>query len=263
MSEIPTPLRGGHGGLIAAMLAVAVAGVWEVLVRTHAIPGLFLPPPSEIAAALAEEVRAGTMLYHLRVTVLRVVAGVALGGGAGLILGLAMGASRKLRDVGNPIVAALHPIPKLALLPLFMVLFGLGESSKIVVVSAAAFFPMLISAMAGVRQISPVHFDVARNYGASRRQMLMRVELPGSIPMVLTGLRLSANVAFLSAIAVEMVSAHTGLGSQLWLSWQVLRVDLLFATLTVIAILGVSLNAALRWLAWRGAPWLTEREVTI
>ncbi|MDQ3518991.1 MAG: ABC transporter permease subunit, partial [Gemmatimonadota bacterium] len=122
---------------------------------------------------------------------------------------------------------------------------------------------MLLSAMAGVRQINQVHFDVARSYGASRRQMLTRVVLPGSLPMVLMGTRLAANVAFLSAIAVEMVSASTGLGAQLWFSWQVLRVDLLFATITVIALLGVGLSAVLRGLARRGAPWLDEREITI
>ena len=259
----PPPLSEIRGRLIAALLALALIGVWEVLARTHLISGTFLPAPSVILRTLADGVLSGEMLRALRVTLLRVLGGLVLGGSAGLVLGLAMGSSRSIRLVADPVIAALHPVPKLALLPLFMMFFGLGESSKIIVVAAAAFFPMLLSAMAGVRQINQVHFDVARSYGASRRQMLTRVVLPGSLPMVLMGTRLAANVAFLSAIAVEMVSASTGLGAQLWFSWQVLRVDLLFATITVIALLGVGLSAVLRGLARRGAPWLDEREITI
>jgi ABC-type nitrate/sulfonate/bicarbonate transport system permease component len=144
-----------------------------------------------------------------------------------------------------------------------MVLLGLGESSRVVVVSLAAFFPMLLNTMSGVRQINRVHFDVARTYGASRWQILTRVVLPGSVPAILTGLRLATNIAFVSAIAVEMVASGRGLGSQVWLAWQVLRVDLLYATLFVIALLGVAINFSLRWIARRGAPWLSEREIAV
>ena len=236
---------------------------WELTVRLHFVSATFLPPPTLIVATLAASLWQGAMLENLRVTVIRVSLGLVLGGGLGLVLGLAMGWSERVRSVIDPLIAALHPIPKLALLPLFMVFFGLDEAPKVIVIGATALFPMLLNAAAGVRQISPVHFDVARNYGATRRQMLTRVVLPGSVPMVLTGLRLAGNVAFLSAIAVEMVGSRTGLGAMLWFSWQTLRVDLLFATLTLVALIGVSLNLAFRGLARRGAPWLTEREVAI
>ena len=236
---------------------------WELAVRLNFASATFLPPPTLIVATLAKSLWHGDMLENLRVTLVRVSLGLGVGGGLGLVLGLAMGWSERVRTVIDPLIAALHPIPKLALLPLFMVFFGLDEAPKVIVIGATALFPMLLNAAAGVRQISPVHFDVARNYGASRRQMLTRVVLPGSVPMVLTGLRLAGNVAFLSAIAVEMVGARTGLGAMLWFAWQTLRVDLLFATLTLVALIGVSLNVAFRRLARRGAPWLTEREVAI
>jgi ABC-type nitrate/sulfonate/bicarbonate transport system permease component len=117
---------------------------------------------------------------------------------------------------------------------------------------------MLINTMAGVRQISPIYIDVARNYGASPLQVFLRVLVPGSLPLVLSGLRIAANVAFLSTVAVEMVMADRGLGALIWLSWQVLRVEQLFATLFVISLFGISLNALLNWTAGRCAPWLTE-----
>jgi NitT/TauT family transport system permease protein len=169
-----------------------------------------------------------------------------------------MGASRRLRVIFDPFVAGLHPIPKLALLPLFMIMFGIGETSRVAAVAVASFFPMLINAMAGVRQISPIHFEVARNYGAGRLQILSRVMLPGSLPLVLAGTRLAANIALLITIAVEIAASDTGLGALVWLSWQVLRVEQLYATLFVIAILGVGLSAGLQWLARRLVPWMPE-----
>lgn len=249
--------------LIAAAGAVGIFTLWEIAAQTGLINAAFVPAPSTIARALGTSIRGGELPAHLLVTLTRVAAGLALGAGAGLILGLTLGSFRRVRAVVDPFVAALHPIPKLALLPVLILLLGLGEWPRIVVIAAASFFPMLLNTIAGVRQINSVHFDVARVYGASRIQMLTRVILPGSVPMALTGLRLAANVAFLSAIAVEMVYSDRGLGSLIWLSWQVLRVDTLYATLAAIAIVGIALNAGLQWIARRGAPWLSERELTV
>ncbi|MFN0181268.1 MAG: ABC transporter permease [Gemmatimonadales bacterium] len=242
----------------AAVLVATVLLGWEFVIRLGWYRGIFLPAPSAIVRALGAALVDGTMTPHLMATLGRVGGGLAAGATLGLVLGFAMGRSSLLRATLDPLVAAAHPIPKLALLPLFIVLLGIGETPKVVVVAAAAFFPMLINTMAGVRQISPVYFDVARNYGASSWQLVRRVLVPGSVPLVVTGFRLSANVAFLSAVAVEMVMAQTGLGSLLWMSWQVLRVEQLYATLFVIALIGSSLNATLNWAAWRTAPWLSD-----
>ena len=247
----------------ALIIVATIAILWELAVRTHVASGMFLPAPSQILREIALGLWGGSLLASLGATSVRVAAGLLIGGFAGAVLGLLMGASRRLARLLNPLVAAVHPIPKLALLPLFMVFFGLGETPKIIVVSAAAFFPMLLSTMAGVRHIASVHFDAARTYGASRRQLIRHVVIPGSVPMMLAGLRLAANIAFLSAIAVEMVAAKNGLGAEVWLAWQVLRLDELFATLVVIAAAGLSVNVLLRSLSRRIAPWLTAREVTI
>ncbi|MGQ0537507.1 MAG: ABC transporter permease [Gemmatimonadaceae bacterium] len=262
-SRARSTYRPRDSSVAAAGIALTALAVWELGVRAGVVPAAFFPAPSAIARALGSALGRDALLTHLGATLSRVAAGLALGGGAGLLLGLLLGVSRRLRDVANPFVAAAHPVPKLALFPILILIFGLGEAPKVLVIAAAAFFPMLLNAMAGVRQINGIHFDVARVYGASRSQLLTRVVLPGSIPMVLTGVRLSANVAFLSAIAVEMVYAQRGLGALIWLSWQVLRVDLLYATLVVIAGLGVLLNLSLQRLARHGAPWLSERELTV
>jgi NitT/TauT family transport system permease protein len=243
---------------IAAAIAGGIVLAWELLSRVGIVSPTFVPAPTSILRTLGAEIASGVLPGHLAATLGRVVPGLAAGGTAGLLLGLAMGGSRRLRGIVDPFIAALHPVPKLALLPLFMVLLGLGEAPRIAVVALACFFPMLLSAMAGVRQISPIHFEIARNYGASRRQMLMRVVLPGSLPMVLTGVRLAANAALVLAIAVEIASATRGLGSLVWLSWQVFRVELLYATVIVTALLGVGINALLQWSARRLVPWLPD-----
>ncbi|MDQ6886947.1 MAG: ABC transporter permease [Gemmatimonadota bacterium] len=263
VDALPPQPRPVGGRYIAPAIALVGIAAWELAVRVQLVSDMFVPAPSAIAIALLHGLAGGELLVNLGVTLVRVGTGLAIGGTFGLLAGLALGASRRLSAIFDPFVAAIHPIPKLTLLPLMMVFFGLGETPKILVVAASSFFPLLLNTMAGVRQISPVHFDAARTYGASRRQLIACVVLPGSVPMMLSGLRIGANLAFLSAIAVEMVASKNGLGAEVWLAWQVLRVDELFATLTVIAILGVTVNAALRRLSQWGAPWLSARELTI
>jgi NitT/TauT family transport system permease protein len=233
--------------------------VWEMVVRSGLYSGLFLPAPSAVFASLTSLIQDGTLARHVSVTVSRIIIGMAGGTLAGLVIGLAMGMSSRLRRVIDPIVAALHPIPRLAFFPLLIVVFGVGEMSKLAAVSLGAFFPMLLNTVAGVRGMNPVHIELGRSYGATRRQMFLHVLLPGSLPLMLTGLRLSSNVAFHATIGVEMVGSRTGIGSLLWLSWQTFSIDQLYAALTVIAALGIGLASFIRWVTVRGAPWLAER----
>ena len=237
---------------------VAILGVLELLVRAGADTGMFLPAPSSVLVSIGEMLANGSMPAHLGATLSRISMGLLGGAGAGVLLGLAMGASRRIRRVVDPIVAALHPIPRLAFFPLIIVLLGVGETSKLAAVSLGAFFPMLLNTVAGVRGMNPVHLELARNFGASRRQMFLHVLLPGSMPLMLTGLRLSANAAFHSTIGVEMVGSRTGIGAMLWLSWQTFRIDHLYAILVVIAAIGIGLASLIRWITQRSAPWMVD-----
>jgi ABC-type nitrate/sulfonate/bicarbonate transport system permease component len=245
--------RWGPSLLVAAALAV-----WEVLARTEVVSPMFFPPPSSIAAALSHALIDGEMAIHARVTILRVLVGFALGAGPGLLLGLAMGASSRFRAQLDPLVAAAHPIPKIAVLPLILVIFGIGEASKLVLAALGAFFPMVINTMAGVRQISPIHFEVARSYGATKRKLFTRLVLPGSLPMALAGARLSLNVALMLTIAGELVAAQQGLGRMLWFAWQTFRIVEVYAGLVVISVIGIGLNVILaRFSAW-AMPWYAD-----
>lgn len=241
---------------------LALMLVWEVLVRSGVEMGLFLPAPSKIAQALLKLASDGTLARHFAATILRIVTGLLIGGTIGLLLGIAMGTSTRLRQLIDPIVAALHPIPRLAFFPLLIVAFGIGEVSKMAAVALGAFFPMLLNTVAGIRGMNPVHLELALNYGATRRQMFTRILLPGSLPLMLTGLRLSSNIAFHATIGVEMVGSRMGIGSLLWMSWQTFRIDQLYALLVVIAFIGIGLASLIRWITTRSVPWVVDRRMS-
>ncbi len=176
-----------------------------------------------------------------------------------MALGLLMGWSKRLRRVFDPIVAASHPLPKIAVLPLLLIILGIGESAKITAIALAAFFPMLINAMAGVQEIHPAHFELARGYGANRLQIFLRVVLPASLPMVMAGVRLAMNVAWLVTIAVEIVAASSGLGSMIWMARETMHTEEIYAALVVISLIGVCANWVLRELTLRLIPWQREK----
>ena len=140
-----------------------------------------------------------------------------------------------------------------------MAVLGLGDSSRIAVIASAVFFPMMINTLAGVTQISRTHLDVARNYGASGMGLFRRVILPASLPLILSGFRISLNLALLIAISIEIASSSVGMGSLIWTSWEVLRIDVLYAALAVVMALGIIINLAVRSLSYRLVPWSGER----
>jgi NitT/TauT family transport system permease protein len=236
------------------IVALALAA-WECAGRAGWISALYFPVPSRIATAIVQLLRHGLLAQALLSTLARVFAGFLFGGVPGLILGLMMGWSRRLRSALDPLVAVFHPVPKVALLPLVLMVFGLGEASNIVIISIAAFFPMLINSMAGVRHIRPLHLEVAANYGASRWKVFTRVILPGSLPLVLTGVRLALNAVLLLTIVVELLVARRGLGALMWVARETFRTEQLYASLFLIAALGFSFNFLLQKTAARVTRW--------
>jgi NitT/TauT family transport system permease protein len=254
-----TPLSFERSGPATALLVMGAAlAAWEWAARHDIISSLFFPAPSVILRVFEADLRNGTLTAHTVATLGRLLAGVLIGGVPGLLIGLGMGWSPWLRSVADPLVALFHPLPKLALLPLIMMLVGIGEASRVVVIALAAFFPMLINAMAGVREIHAEAFETAAAYGARSRHVFVHVVLPGSLPLVLTGVRLSFNIGLLLAVAVELITAQQGLGRMIWLAWETMRTEDLYAALVVLAGIGVGFNAVLgaagRWLT----PWHAE-----
>ena len=244
---------------LPAMIIGLGLALWEWFSRTGRLSALFFPAPTTILSSLFQMILSGKMAINLEATVERLAIGFVFGGLAGLLLGLAMGWSPRLRQIIDPLIAAIHPIPKIAIFPLIMIIFGIGEASKIVAISVAAFFPMLINCMTGVRQLNPVYFEVTQNYRASPWKTFSRVVVPGSLPLILTGARLAINMAMVIGIAVELLAAKEGLGVIIWFSWQTLRIEELYASLVVIALLGIGINLFLQYLSKRLTPWYNDQ----
>lgn len=233
----------------------AVLGLWELFAALGTIDSLFFPRPSRIAVALGNLAAGSELVTNAGVTLGRTLAGFAIGGGAGLVLGFAMGVWPRLHALLDPIVALLHPIPKVAVLPLILIVFGIDEASKVAIGALVSFFPMLLNTIAAVRQLSPTYFEVARSYGAGPSRVFFRVLVPGCLPLVLTGARLSLNVTLMVVIAAELLVAQRGLGQMLWFSWQTMRIADVYAWLVVTGGMGVVLNWLLTRLADWAMPW--------
>jgi NitT/TauT family transport system permease protein len=245
---------------LPGLILIMALGCWEWAARREIISTLFFPAPSIIVRTLIRSFIDGELLNHTGATLSRVLLAFIIGGLPALIIGLAMGWSRRLRAGIDPIIAAIHPVPKIALLPLAMIFFGIGESSKVITVAAAAFFPMLINCMVGVQQISVIHFEVAKNFRANPWRVLTRVVWPGSLPMVITGMRVAINIALVVTIGIELVSAQKGLGVMIWFGWETMRTEELYAGLIVISVLGIGFNFILERLKSHLVPWRQAHE---
>lgn len=252
----------GRGPWLSLAVALLVLALWEFFARAGFVSPLVAPAPSQIGAAVFMELASGEMGSHLLITLLRVTVGVLIGAAIGILCGLGMGLSPRFRAFADPFVAATHPIPKIAILPIVMVFLGIGELSKVSLIALSVVFPLLISTMTGVRQISRVHFDVAKSYGATRWKLFTRVVLPASMPMILSGLRIGLNIALVVTISVEIVAASRGLGAVIWLSWETLRIEVLYAALVVTAALGICFNLLTQALAAILVPWAPRTEST-
>ena len=244
---------------LPALVIVLSLTLWECLSRLGWISVLFFPAPSYILETLLDLIIDGKLAPQLGATLWRLSLGILFGCIPGYLLGLSMGWSPRIRTVVDPLIAAIHPIPKLAIFPLIMIIFGIGENSKIVAIAVAAFFPMLINSMAGVRQITPVYFEVTQNFGANLWKTFSRVIIPGSLPVVLSGTRIAINTAIVITIAVELLTAKAGLGVMIWFAWQTLRIEELYASIIVIGLLGLGANFTLQKVSNRLAPWYNHQ----
>lgn len=232
--------------------------VWELCGRLGLLNPLFFPVPTLIISTFFTLLADGDIQKHLAITLFRVFAGFLIGTIPGIAIGLVMGASDTVRQILDPVVAALYPIPKLSIFPLLMVIFGIGELSKIMAIAIGCFFLTLINAMAGVRNINKVYFEVAKNYGASKRQLFTRVMLPASMPMIFTGIRIALGMSLIVVVGVEFISANYGIGAMIWNAWQTFEIEKLYVGIALCAILGLLLTFSLKKLEEYLIPWVGQ-----
>lgn len=234
---------------------LALLLIWEICARLDLIDVRFFPAPSTIFQTAYVMAQTWQFWSDLGISLERIAIGFLMGGIPGVLLGLAMGLFQPVRAIFQPLIASLYPLPKIALLPLILLIFGLGEASKYVIVAIGVFFLMVINSMAGVMNVPRIYFDVANNLKASRWKIYVTVALPGALPGIFTGLRICASVALLLLVAAEFVGANEGIGYRIWWAWSVFWVKNMYVGFAIIALLGFIQAYAVDFLARRFIPW--------
>jgi ABC-type nitrate/sulfonate/bicarbonate transport system permease component len=233
--------------------------LWELLARAGMLDVRFFPAPSSIIDTFAHVVKDGSLWVDTRASLQRLLWGFLLGGIPALLLGVAMGLYRPLRALVEPLVAATYPVPKSAIFPLILLIFGLGEMSKIVMVATGVFYPVLINSATGVLEINKIYLDVGRNFRASRWQVFRTIALPGAIPHIMSGIKLGVGMGLILIAIAEMIGAKSGLGYMIWNAWEILSVETMYVGLIVIAVLGFLFSAVLNEVERLIVPWRTAR----
>jgi NitT/TauT family transport system permease protein len=240
--------------IVSLLAPFALLLIWELLVRVGLLDRRFFPAPSSIGGTFVTLART-TLPGHVAISLSRAAVGFLIGAIPAILLGVCIGLMPIARAAAQPIVGALFAIPKVAILPLVMLVFGLGEPSKWAIIAIAVFFQVLISTAAGVANIERIYLDVGRNFGAGRLATLWTIALPGALPVIFAGIRLGWGVSLLLLVTAEMVAAKSGLGYLIWQSWQTYTIEEMYVGLVTIAVIGMVsfwlLDALEAWLI----PW--------
>jgi NitT/TauT family transport system permease protein len=247
-------------GVMGIVVPVVLILFWQALSLAGLINPLVLPSPWAVLKKWVEyavpmqayDPKAGSwlawansseLLHDALGSLYRVVVGFAIGAGLALPLGLLMGASRVAYAWFNPMMQVLRPIPPIAYIPLAILWFGLGNAPAIFLIALGAFFPVLMNTIAGVRQVDGIYIRAARNLGANRRTMFMRVMLPAAVPYILSGMRIGVGTAFIVVIVSEMIAVNNGLGFRILEAREYFWSDKIIAGMISIGLLGLGIDA--------------------
>ncbi|MFO1028160.1 MAG: ABC transporter permease [Acetobacteraceae bacterium] len=257
----PVPFRGGgfaprDRAWLAAATLTGLVLLWQAAASAGLIRTLFLPAPLSIGKALWSLTISGVLWQNLSVSLLRLGIGWGVGTVLGIAMGLAVGLSSALRSPVMAVVAALFPIPKIALVPLFIIWFGIGEGSKIVTLAAGVFFPTVIATAGGVDNVPRGLIRMGQSFGLSHAAIVAKIVLPASLPAVLSGFRVSASIAIVLLVAAEMIGAERGIGAFVLQAGNLYDTDNLLAGIVVLSLLGLVVSWVIGrlerlLLAWR------------
>jgi NitT/TauT family transport system permease protein len=238
-------------------LAVVTLALWQAA-SGRWIDDFWISSPSNIAAAFMKMWSAGTLLKHISATVTEALTGFAIGALLGMLVGVALGANRVVAKIFDPYLIGFYSIPRVALIPLFILWFGIGFQTKAIYTAILVFFPVFLNTLSGIRDVNQDLIDVIRVMGATRADTIRKILVPSALAWLFAGLRISAPYALVGAVVAEMFTSNVGLGFLLSSFANQLDTASLFATLAVTTVLGLLLNGFVaqiekRLLRWRPA----------
>jgi len=229
--------------------------LWELGSRSGLIPERTLAAPSAVIATLFGMVVSGELPGNLIVSTLRALSGLAIGVSAGVILALISGLSRSGEAAVDPLMQIKRTIPTLALTPLFIVWFGIGETPKVALIAFASMFPIYLNLYSGIRGVDVRLLEGARSFGLSQSELIWHVILPGALPSLLVGLRYSLSISILVLVVAEQINASAGLGYLINNARDFMRTDIIVVCLMVYAVLGLGADWLVRLIERRALVW--------
>jgi NitT/TauT family transport system permease protein len=220
-----------------------VGGIWEIIALAGVFPRRLFPTLEDVASSFVQLTISGILPHHAIDTVIRLLSGFALAGIFGVTIGVLMARSRRAEDIFLPLVSICAPIPGLAYAPLFLLWFGLGNLSSVLLVGFVSAFPIIFNSWTGVKAVKEIWIRSAQSMGADDRRLFRHVILPGALPYILTGMRLGLAQAWRILVAVEMLAAVPwGLGWMIFGARKFLNTDVMMAGIVVIAVIGLALE---------------------
>jgi sulfonate transport system permease protein len=226
------------GALTQWALPVGIVVVWEAGSLAGLIPSRVLPAPTDVVAAGWKLLLSGELLRNIWVSFWRAIVGFAIGGSIGFVLGLANGLSRRSERILDSTLQMVRNIPHLALIPLVILWFGIGETAKLFLVALGVFFPIYVNAQHGIRSVDPQLIEMGRAYGMSPWTLFWRVILPGALPSIFVGLRYGLGIMWLTLIVAETIAASSGIGHMAMEAREFLQVDIIVLSILIYALLG-------------------------
>jgi sulfonate transport system permease protein len=241
--------------VLGALLPVLLLVSWQILGELGYISNLLFPTPLKIANAFIKLSASGELLENFNISILRAFSGFLLGGGLGLVFGSLVGLYRKSEKALDPSFQMIRMVPHLAVVPLFILWFGIGETSKVLLIAKGAFFPLYINTFLGIRNIDYKLFEVSRVLGFSKFQQLIRLTLPAALPNILLGVRISLGVAWLGLVVVEIMGSTSGIGYLMSDARQFSKTPVVFVGIIIFAVFGKLTDSLVRLLERRLLHW--------
>lgn len=254
-SSGPEERRIGAEWLLAPLVLAIALLLWNALVSWRQYPPFILPAPALVGRKLLSVIASGALWYHMQITLLEILAGLALGLSVATVLGYLLAKSRSLERLISPYLVASQAIPIIALAPLLVIWIKSPSTSKVLICALTIFFPTLINTIVGIRSVEPDLLALMRSLQASRWQILTKLEIPAALPVFFGGLKIGVTLAVIGAVVAEFVGADRGLGFLINLSRGILDTPLLFVALLSLVIIAVILYGAVSWLEHRLLAW--------
>ncbi len=241
--------------LISLILPILIIIVWFVGSATGSINPSIIPTPQKVGDAFGKMLEDGSLWQHILASFSRVLKGFAIGAISGIVLGLFIGLYFRLNQLFATLIGILRPIPPIAMIPLFIMWLGIGEESKVALVTVGAFWPVLLNTIAGVQSTDPKLIEVAQVFGKSRLTILKDIIIPSTIPSLFTGLRLSISTAWSCVVAAEMIAADKGVGYLIMFARQMSKPAELFVGIISIGVIGLAIDILFQLLQKKVVYW--------